>query len=167
MKFDLNCDMQDGFVLIDQGFLNELDSDMLYAMDILLDTSGNSELIFDFPGEAWNDVRERETKCIREFCNSGKMILWLIDGVEKECSFEYDDQIPAASKWLHLPTGNLLAVTASELIQCLSYPELEMEKTFEMTLPEGWYAISDDNMDRVKYCLREPSGTIFDNIQET
>ena len=42
-----------------------------------------------------------------------------------------------------------------------------MEKTFEMTLPEGWYAISDDNMDRVKYCLWEPSGTIFDNIQET
>ncbi len=42
-----------------------------------------------------------------------------------------------------------------------------MEKTFEMTLKESWYAISDDNMDQVKYCLREPSGTIFDNIQET
>lgn len=26
MRFDLNCDMQGGFVLIDQGFLNELDS---------------------------------------------------------------------------------------------------------------------------------------------
>lgn len=51
------------------------------------------------------------------------------------------NEIIETSKWLHIPTGKLLAVTASELIQCLSYPELEMEKIFELEVEDGWYAI--------------------------
>lgn len=47
----------DGFVLIDKYYLSELDDCMLYAMDILLDPLGKSELIFDFPNDSWNDVR--------------------------------------------------------------------------------------------------------------
>ena len=39
------------------GYLIELNNDdLLYAMDILLDFSGTSELIFDFPDEDWNTV---------------------------------------------------------------------------------------------------------------
>lgn len=166
MKFELTCEDMDGLVLIDQSYLNELDFDTLYAMEILLDISGRSELIYDFPDEAWPEVRARETKSIREFCNSGKMIIWLLDSVKKECEIAYDDTVPTDSKWLHLPTGKLLAVTASELIQCLSYPELEMEKLCEMTVAEGWYAVADKNMDKIKYCRRPQPNMVFKNIQE-
>lgn len=167
MKFHLDCGYMEGFVLMDQSYLKELDSDLLYAMDILLDISGKSELIYDFPGETWRDVRARETQSIREFCNSGKMVIWLPDTINKDCEFVCDDQVPAASKWLYLPTGNLLAVTASELIQCVPYPGSEMEKIFEMTLAKGWYAVLDEHLDRIKYCRRQPLGTVFDNIQES
>jgi len=172
MKFELECGCMDGLVLIDQDYLHELDYDMLCAMEILLDISGKSELICDFPDEAWPEVRERETKSIREFCNSGKMIIWLMNGVKKECEIVYDDNVPTKncavpySKWLHLPTGKLLAVSASEFLQCLFYPELEMEKFFEMTVAEGWYAITDENMDKIKYCRRQHPNTVFENIQE-
>jgi hypothetical protein len=48
-------------------------------------------------------------------------------------------------------TGQLLAVTASELIQCLSYPELEMEKIFELEMEAGWYAIWEDGIEKIMY----------------
>lgn len=166
MQFVLECDRMDGLVFIDKGYLTELDSDMLYAMDILLDVPGTSELIFDFPGEAWDTVRLRETKPIREFCDKGKMIIWLLDGVEKECKIEKGNEIAEASQWLHIPTGQLLAVTASELIQCLSYPELEMEKVFELEVEAGWYAISNEGIDKILYCKKEQPNIITSNIQE-
>lgn len=47
MKYTLDCDMQDGLVFIDESYLSELnDDELLYEMDILLDSSGQSELIF-------------------------------------------------------------------------------------------------------------------------
>ena len=138
MKYTLDCGMLDGLVFIDESYLAELnDADLLYAMDILLDSSGTSELICDFPNEDWDIVRQRETERIREFCGQGKMIVWLLDCVVKECELTKSTKVTDPCKWLHLPAGKLLAVTASELIQCLAYPKLEMEKVFELSLEPG------------------------------
>ena len=49
MKFLFECNEMDGFVFIEEGYLAELDDDMLYEMDILLDPLGTSKLVFDFP----------------------------------------------------------------------------------------------------------------------
>ena len=73
MNFELECDEQDGLVFIDEAHLKELNSDLLSEMDILLDVLGQTELTFDFPDEKWETVWERETRTIREFCNSGKI----------------------------------------------------------------------------------------------
>ncbi len=142
MKFIVECDGLDGLVLIDQSYLGEMDSELLYSMDILLDRCGKSELIFDFPEENWEIVRERESKAIKTFCNSGKMVTYLLPNGDQQCEFQVVDELFGSLKWLHLPTGKLLAVTAGELIQCVSYPDLEMEKVFELQLEKGWYAIS-------------------------
>ena len=45
MNFELECDEQDGLVFIDEAYLKELNSDLLSEMDILLDVSGQTELI--------------------------------------------------------------------------------------------------------------------------
>ena len=166
MKFTLECDMLDGLILIDESYLSELNDDLLYAMDILLDSSGTSELIYDFPDEPWDTVRQRETKQIRKFCEQGKMIIWLLDNVVKECEIEESNEMTDSCKWLHLPTGKLIAVTASELIQCLPYPELEMEKVFELSVEGGWYAIQNEGINRIMYCREKPSNSILLNIQE-
>ena len=156
----------DGLVFIDESYLTDLHDDMLYAMDILLDSRGKSELIYDFPGEVWDIVRQRETKQIREFCGQGKMIIWIMERVAKECEFTKSNEITGSCKWLHLPTGKLLAVTASELIQCLSYPELEMEKVFELSVEDGWYAIQNKGIDKIMYCKKKLPNSILSNIQE-
>ncbi len=166
MKFTFECDMMDGLILIDEGYLSELNDDLLYEMDILLDSSGTSELVYDFPDEPWDTVRRRETKQIREFCGQGKMIVWLLDNVVKECEIEESNKMTDSCKCLHLPTGKLIAVTASELIQALSYPELEMEKVFELSVEAGWYAIQNEGIDKIMYCRKKPSDSIFLNIQE-
>lgn len=137
MKFKLKCDDMDGLVFIDKSNLAELNNDMLYALDILLDPFGKTELVFDFPNETWEIVRPRETKRIKEFCEH-----------------------------LHIPTGKLLAVTAGEMIQCLSYPELEMEKIFELEVEDGWYAIWDKGIDEIMYCKKDSPSSITSNIQE-
>ena len=48
MEVTLECDKMDGgLVFIDEGYLTELNDDLLYEMDILLDPRGTSELIYD------------------------------------------------------------------------------------------------------------------------
>ncbi len=62
MKYTLDCEILDGLVFIDESYLSELkDADLLYEMDILLDVSGSSELICDFPNEDWDTVRQEES----------------------------------------------------------------------------------------------------------
>ena len=94
------------------------------------------------------------------------MIVWLLDQVVKECEIEESNKMTDPCKWLHLPTGKLIAVTASELIQALSYPELEMEKAFELLVEAGWYAIQNEGSNKIMYCRKKPFDSIFLNIQE-
>ena len=165
MKFQVDRERGNGLVLIDRGSMKELDDELLYAFDILLDRSGKTELIYDFPDEDWHTVWVRETEALRKFCNSGKMIVWLFDEKLKfetiDGVFQTDDALAASDKWLYL-----LAVTASELIQCLCYPELEMEEVFTVSIPKGWYAISDSGIKEIKYCKGNPCTAVFENIQE-
>ena len=165
MKFKIECDDMDGVVLMDENTLEELNSELLYSMDILLDYEGDSELIYDFPEEKWSEVRAREKKLIEKFCNSGKMIIWLMNSTEKECTFEEDANILNTKKYLHVTSGKIIMVTASELIQCVSYPELELEKIFEKNIESGWYAISSST-DKIIYCKRDKKIDDIINVQE-
>lgn len=166
MKFTLECDNCDGLVFMDKSYIKELNHELQYAMDILLDTSGTTELVCDFPGEKWEVVRERETQSIKSFCNSGKLVIWLLNDTKKECEFQMVDEMFETSKWLHIPTGKLLAVTAAELIQCAAYPELEMETVFELEVEKGWYAVSMDGVEKIKCSLKTPTMPPYMNIQE-
>lgn len=166
MEFIVECEECEGLVLMDKSYLDEMNSELLYAMDILLDFSGKSELAYDFPGEKWKVVRERETESIKNFCNSGKMAIWLLNDIEKRCEFQMVDEVLETSKWLHIPTGKLLAVTAGEFIQCVSYPELEMEKIFELEVEKGWYAVSMGGVEKIMCSRKNPPIPPFENIQE-
>jgi len=54
MKYDyICCNLPDGLVLIDEAFLGELNEDILYYFEILLDREGRTELTYDFEGEDW------------------------------------------------------------------------------------------------------------------
>lgn len=153
MEFQLECDDSDALVLIDPGYFSDLDDDLLYSMDILLDPLGRSELIFDYPGEDWKTVWERETKPVLELSGAGKLFIKQFSEQQEKMGFEFvhgEDEEELAGR-LHIPTGKLVAVSASELIQCLAYPGLEMETIFEMELPAGWYAVAWQDPGKIIY----------------
>ena len=91
MRFSYECDGMDGLVLIDEQYLKEIDERLLSELDIFLDRYGKSELVYDFPDEKWEDVRKRETKKLYEFCNNGKMVIFLHNSDEIECKIEFSD----------------------------------------------------------------------------
>ncbi len=166
MKVRIMCEEGDGLVLVDKSFLEELQNDdLLYAMDILLDRKGTSELVCDFSDEKWDIVWPRESKIIREFCNTGKMIIWLTDSIETVCELKEENKIDKSSMWLNAPSGKLLGVSASELIQCLAYPELEMEKLFELDVDAGWYQVLNEGIESILYCKQEPKDDLIQNVQ--
>lgn len=144
MKFCFECDEIDALVLIDESYLGEIDNDILYSFDIFLDRDGHTELIYDFPDEKWEVVRERESIKIKDFCNSGKMLVLLTDTdlVDWEMSFSSENY--ETDKFLLIPSGRLILVNASELIQCLAYPDLEMDKIAEINVEKGEYAIMNE-----------------------
>lgn len=166
MKFIVEYDGFDGLVLMDESYLKEMNSELLYSMDILLDYYGKTELIYDFPEENWEIVRERESKAIKSFCNLGRMIVYLLSNCDKEYEFQMVDELIGDLKWLNIPTGKLVAVTAGELIQCVLYPELEMEKVFEVEVKKGWYAISVNKAGEILCCHKTPPMPPFENVQE-
>lgn len=165
MKFVVECDGFSGLILVDQSYIGEMDRELLGSMEFLLQRDGNSELKYDFPSEPWEIVRERESNAIKGFCNSGKMVAYLLPGGDHQCEFRMVDELSDSLKWLHLPTGNLLAVVADELIQCVSY-DMDMEKVFELQLEKGWYAISISSSGEILFCSKTPPVPPFENIQE-
>lgn len=165
MKFDYECDVPDGLVLIDEYYFNKFNSDILYSFEILLDSKGETELVYDFPAEKWECVRARETALIKEFCNAGKMVVFLSDKDVNDCEIMFDNKESDTNIFLDVPSGNLILVNASELIQCIAYPDLEMEKILELhDVEKGIYAIENEGIRKIVCNKSNTAKTIFDNI---
>lgn len=139
MKFNYEHDEPDGLVLIDAYYFNEFNSDILYSFDIFLDSKGRTELIYDFPNEKWEVVRLRESAVLKNFCNSGKMIVLHSNENIENCEIDFKDGKCDTDMFLNIPSGKLVLVNAGELIQCMTYPELEMEKILELDVEKGIY----------------------------
>ena len=167
MKFDYECDVPDGLVLIDEYYFNEFNSDILYSFEVLLDSKGRTELVHDFPNEKWENVRERETAMIKEFCNSGKMIVFLSDKDVNNCEIQFSNKEIDTDTFLNVPSGKIILVNASELIQCLAYSDLEMEKILELhDVGKGTYAIENEGIRKIDCSKSITTKSIFNNIIE-
>lgn len=150
MKFSYIPDGIDGLVLTDREYLNKLDNRLLYELDILLDRYGESELACDFPGEKWKDVWERETKEIVEFCNSGKMIIFLTSEGEENCELAVSTLQSRPKSFINLSSGKMIVLNAGELIQCLSYPSLEMGTILDISLEPGTYLLAHEGIASIR-----------------
>ena len=167
MKFNYECEETDGLVLIDENNLCELNDELLYAMDIFLDRYGKSELIYDFPDEKWELVRKRETLILEEFCNAGKMVLFLVNEDEMNCEIQFSTKKTETNTFLDVSSGKIILVNASELIQCLAYPDLEMEKILELyDLEKGMYAIENEGIRKITCIKCDTDKSIFSNVIE-
>ncbi len=166
MKFNYEHDEPDGLVLIDAYYFNEFNSDILYSFDIFLDSKGRTELIYDFPNEKWEVVRARESAILKEFCNSGKMIVFLSNENIENCEIDFKDGKCDADMFLNIPSGKLVLVNAGELIQCMAYPKLEMEKILELDVEKGTYTVTNDGIKKINFYKSVPKKSIFNNIVE-
>lgn len=156
MKFNYKHDDPDGLVLIDEYYFKELNDDILYSFEIFLDSKGTTELIYDFPDEKWEVVRDRESAVFKDFCNSGKMIVLPADKSIEDCEIDFMDGGCDTELFLNMPSGKFVLVNADELIQCISYPELEMEKILEINVEKGIYAVKAEGIKKIR-CYRNAS----------
>ena len=166
MKFNYEHDGLDGLVLIDEYYFNEINDDILYSFDIFLDSKGITELIYDFPGEKWEVVRARESVAFKEFCNSGKMIVWLANKSIENCGIYFIDGECDAHMFLNVPSGKLALVNASELIQRVPYPESEMEKILEINVEKGTYAVKNEGIKKISCYKNVSKNLVANNFQE-
>ena len=166
MKFNYEHDGLDGLVLIDEYYFNEINDDILYSFDIFLDSKGITELIYDFPGEKWEVVRARESVAFKEFCNSGKMIVWLANKSIVNCEIDFIDGECDAHMFLNVPSGKLALVNASELIQRVPYPESEMEKILEINVEKGTYAVKNEGIKKISCYKNVSKNLVANNFQE-
>lgn len=166
MKFNYKHDGLDGLVLIDEYYFNELNGDILYSFDIFIDSKGITELIYDFPDEKWEVVRARESIVFKDFCNSGKMIVLLANKSVENCEIDFIDGECDADMFLNVPSGKLVLANASELIQCISYPELEMEKILEINVEKGTYAVKNEGIKKISCYKNASKKSVFNNFLE-
>lgn len=166
MKFNYEHDGLDGLVLIDEYYFSEFNGDILYSFDIFLDSKGITELICDFPDEKWEVVRARESAAFKDFCNSGKMIVLLANKSIENCEIDFIDGECDADMFLDVPSGKLVLVNASELIQCIAYPKLEMEKILEINVEKGTYAVRNEGIKKISCYKNASKKVVFNNFSE-
>ena len=140
MQINVQSEWPEGVVLIDPAFFEKMDENILRAMDIYIDKDGESELVYDFPGEDWKTVYERETKPFRSFAENGGLWINLLSEKEMVFSIEQSETI-TSDEYINVISGKIIVVLARELLQCLFYPELEMEIFGSIELPNGKYSV--------------------------
>lgn len=161
MKFNFETNEPNGLVLIDKYFFSEFNEELLYSFDIYLDVKGETELIYDFD-EEWNVVRERESKPIRDLVDSGKLIVILSDKNNENCEIVINKNKKTSDNKIIVPSGKLLLINASELIQGLLYPEEEMyeiidvDKITELDIEKGIYSIEYSDMKKISLSYDGP-----------
>ena len=140
MKVHVQIDLMDGIVLADPTLFEKMDENILRAMDIYLDKNGESELVYDFPGEEWETVYARESRPFVSFVESGGLWIKLLSDTEMDLSIEQVEKVDSKDH-ITVISGRVIIVSASELLQCLFYPELEMEILGSLEVPNGEYSI--------------------------
>ena len=150
MEVHVQSDMTDGIVLLDPAFFKKTDENILRAMDIFLDKNGESELIYDFPDEEWEKVYVRESKPFVELVESGEIWIKLFSNIDVVLSVEQTDTLDT-KEYVTVISGKMIIVLASELLQCLYYPELDMEILGSLELPNGQYRIAYSTDGAIKY----------------
>ena len=165
MKFNFECEDLDGLVIMDKAYIDELDNETLYDFDICLDRKGKSELIYDFPNEKWEDVYSRAFHSIERFCADGKMILFLLHENSYDCNIDIVNESFVTDSFLDIKSGNVLVVSAGELIQCAAYKELDMETILELSnIKKGKYAIKKNDISNIVLSSVNTTPTVVHNI---
>lgn len=160
MIFNFKTNEPDGLVLIDRQFFPEFSDALLYSFDIYLDVNGETELIYDFD-EEWETVRERESALIQDFINSGKLVVILSDKNAENCEILMEEKKVVSDKILKVPSGKLILINASELIQALLYPEsevdeiIEMDKIIDFEVKKGVYSVEYTDIKRITLSYNE------------
>ena len=163
MQFMWDGDDLDALVLFDRATIEELTEEHLYSFDILLDPNGKTELIYDFPEEDWKEVYERETGPVKQFCNDGKMVIWLMGNQAIKCSFQPENDNLKTNSFIYSRTGDLVVAKASEIIQASLYPNLEMEILANYKGACGWYAVSE-SFANLRFHMQDPNGIDINNL---
>ena len=70
-NFSFDCDMGGGLIISSKQWFDDLSEQLAYSLMVVLDIDGNSELIYDFLGQSWNDVWLLEANKWLSLANSG------------------------------------------------------------------------------------------------
>lgn len=150
MEVHVQSDMTDGIVLLDPAVFKKMDENILRAMDIFLDKNGESELVYDFPDEEWEKVYVRESKPFVALVEAGELWIKLFSNIDMDLLIEQTDTLDS-KEHITVISGKMIIVLASELLQCLYYPELDMELLGSLELPNGQYRIAYSTDGTIKY----------------
>lgn len=164
-KFKFNCDFEDGLMLIDQEHLKLLEFEHLDSLNITLDIEGKTTLIYDFPGEKWSEVWNRESTSIRNFANEGKAILIFAepDEYEVQVNILENSSDDKTGHFIEFPSGKLILVSLSEVVQCL-LNKMNLEFLFETYIVPGWYKLSLKPNLELKLSPSRLSDSHFENL---
>lgn len=94
------------------------------------------------------------------------MIVFLSNENIENCEIDFKDGKCDADMFLNIPSGKLVLVNAGELIQCMAYPKLEMEKILELDVEKGTYTVTNDCIKKINFYKSVPKKSIFNNIVE-
>lgn len=96
----------------------------------------------------------------------GKVCLIMILGLSGRNGYEiqFSNKKIDSNTFLEIVSGKLVLVNAGELIQCLSYPDLEMETIIELDVGLGTYAIESKDIRKINCIKSTPSKPVFNNV---
>jgi hypothetical protein len=78
------------------------------------------------------------------------MIVFLTSEGEKNCELVISALQSRPKSFINLSSGKMILLNAGELIQCLSYPSLEIETILDISLESGTYLLAHEGIASIR-----------------
>ncbi|MCP3105499.1 hypothetical protein LZ198_42245 [Myxococcus sp. K15C18031901] len=143
--FSVTCELTGGLLMGDRQNLENLSNAEILGAEIGLSEDGNTDLMYDYPGERWEEVFARETRALRRLCESGHVLFLnlgegLFFGEVETC--DGGDASKTKKGWLYSPTGVIAAANPGVEGGLLK------SVAFELKTDPGWYCVYVSHSDR-------------------
>ena len=173
LSVDFECCGGGGIAFVERDKVAKISEELGNLLNVVVDVDGETALPYDYPGEEWQDVWERELGMANKLCENGLMFVGLLPEADYHLDLSLGKiEAEEMETGLIEVTGSpILIVEAGELIQKIGNPGIDMEIIGEIAVEPGIYSIqcSQDHLeeDRLIVGISPAAGmTQVENVVE-
>lgn len=167
----IRCELGGGLILLDESRLDqwehsegEANFEPIEEFSIALDVEGTTDIVYDYPGESWEDVWRRETQGIVSRINAGEMAVLILPEGDFAVDLNIDGELTKThtirycESEIQISSGKLIIAELGRLIE-----NLGLDRKY-LRADEDWFTYQEIELCPGTYAVRFGVQTRFEGV---